>query len=212
MQETIQKNRSEFFKDKVYTQLLTIFVLCFVFVIMMVAMYRALVLRPGVIYFKTDDSVSVFNTVSLKDPLDMRKDDITYWASQTTARLFNINYISVTDQIERLSNNFDEVGWQKFKQLLVDKRLLVPIVNERQVMHGTPSEVPVLSSSGVVNEVYTWTVIVPLEISYNGRGRYPTKSKMTLAIEIIRSQINQESPQGIVIHNIQLVSKSGKKT
>lgn len=211
MQEKIQSNRSEFFKDKVYTQLLTIFVMCFVFIIMMLAMYRALVVRPGVIFFKTDDSVSVFNSVSLQDSLGMKKEDITYWASQTTARLFNINYIEIADQIERLSNNFDEIGWQRFKQLLVDKKLLSPIVNDRQVMHGTPSAVPTLNTFGLVNGVYSWTVIVPLEISYSGRGRYPTKSKMTLAVEVVRSQINQESPQGIVIHNIQLVTESGKK-
>ena len=89
--------------------------------------------------------------------------------------------------------------------------MLSPIVNDRQVMHGAPSAVPILNTSGVVNGIYSWTVIVPLEISYNGRGKYPTKSKMTLAVEIIRSQINQESPQGIVIHNIQLVTESGKK-
>jgi len=75
---------------------------------MILAMYRALVVRPGVIFFKTDDSVSVFNSVSLQDSLGMKKEDITYWASQTTARLFNINYIEIADQIERLSNNFDE--------------------------------------------------------------------------------------------------------
>ena len=51
-----------------------------------------------------------------------------------------------------------------------------------------------------------------VEISYNGRGRYPTKSSMTLAIEIVRTRINQESPQGIVIHNIQLVTDRSKKT
>lgn len=212
MESKIQSNRSEFFKDKVYTQLLTIFVMCFVFFIMLLAMYRALVIRPGEIYFKTDESVSVFQSVSTKDSLGLKKVDITYWASQTVARLFDINYINVTDQIEQQSNNFDELGWQRFKRLLVDKKLLSPIVNERQVMHGTPSAVPNLNSSGVINGVYTWSVIVPIELSYNGRGRYPSKSAMTLAVEIVRTRINQESPQGIVIHNIQLVSESGKKT
>ncbi len=212
MKEKLQNNRSEFFKDKVYSQVLTIFVLCFVFLIMLLAMYRALVVRPGVIFFKTDDSVSVFDSVSPTDDLGMKKVDITYWASQTTARLFNINYINITDQIERRSNSFDELGWQRFKQLLVDQKLLSPIVNDRQVMHGSPSAVPVLNNSGIVNGVYTWAVIVPLEISYNGRGRYPTKSSMTLAIEIVRTRINQESPQGIVIHNIQLVTDRSKKT
>ncbi|MEE2769819.1 MAG: DotI/IcmL family type IV secretion protein [Pseudomonadota bacterium] len=211
MQEKIQTNRSEFFKDKVYTQLLTIFVLCFVFLIMSLAMYRALVLRPGEVYFKTDDSVSVFLTVSNKDPLGLSKADINYWASQTTAELFDVNYINITNQIEMKANNFDELGWQRFKRLLVDNKLLGPVVNDRQVMHGTPSGVPVLSSSGIVNGVYRWSVLVPLQISYSGKGRYPTKKSMKLAIEIARTNINQESPQGIVIHNIQLVSESGKK-
>ncbi|MDG2347993.1 MAG: DotI/IcmL family type IV secretion protein [Gammaproteobacteria bacterium] len=179
---------------------------------MLLAMYRALVVRPGVIFFKTDDSVSVFDSVSPTDDLGLKKVDITYWASQTSARLFNINYINVTDQIERRSNSFDELGWQRFKQLLVDQKLLSPIVNDRQVMHGSPSAVPVLNNSSIVNGVYTWSVIVPLEISYSGRGRYPTKSSMTLAIEIVRTRINQESPQGIVIHNIQLVTERSKKT
>ena len=100
MQEKIQTNRSEFFKDKVYTQLLTIFVLCFVSLIMSLAMYRALVLRPGEVYFKTDDSVSVFLMVSDKDSLGLSKSDINYWASQTTAKLFDVNYINITNQIE----------------------------------------------------------------------------------------------------------------
>lgn len=212
MQDKTQENRSEFFKDKVYTQLLSIFVMSLVLVVFSLTLYRAMVLRPGTIYFKTDDSVSVFNNVKLTDPLQLKKVDITYWASQTTASLFNVNYINVVEQIERKSNFFDEVGWVRFKKLLVDKNLLSPIVNDRQVMHGTPSGVPVLNSSGLVNGVYSWSVIVPLQISYNGRGRYPSKSDMTLAIDVVRSQINQESPQGIVIHDIQLVKKVGKNT
>ena len=79
-------------------------------------------------------------------------------------------------------------------------------------MHGTPSGVPVLNSSGLVNGVYSLVSDCAFKISYNGRGRYPSKSNMTLAIDVVRSQINQESPQGIVIHDIQLVKKVGKNT
>ena len=124
MQDKTQENRSEFFKDKVYTQLLSIFVMSLVLVVFSLTLYRAMVLRPGTIYFKTDDSVSVFNNVKLTDPLQLKKVDITYWASQTTASLFNVNYINVVEQIERKSNFFDEVGWVRFKKLLVDKNFL----------------------------------------------------------------------------------------
>lgn len=210
MADKIQTNRSEFYKDRVSLQLIIIGLMIFVFVVMSCALYRALVLRPGTVYFKTDDATSVFVDVSLADPLELKKRDINYWASQTVAALFNVNYINVVNQIESKSDMFDELGWERFKQLLVDQKLLEPIVNQRQVMHGTPSGVPVLDKNGVMGGRYTWQVVVPIEVSYSGRGRYPSKGGLTLAVEVVRSAINEESPEGIVIHNIQLVSERGK--
>jgi len=209
---TIQHDRTEFYKDSVYYQMLSIIVLSLVLIVMSCALYRSIVKRPATRYFKTDDSGSVFEAVSLKDDLGFKDIDITYWASQKAASLFNINYINVVKQIESKSHLFDEIGWGKFKNVLVDQNLISPIVNRRQIMHGVPSGVPTVNTRGVVNGHYSWTVIVPLDISYYGQGRFPSSKRFKFALGVVRSAINQETPQGLAIHDIALINEVAKKT
>lgn len=208
----VQQDRVEFYKDSVFGQMLSIIVLTLVLIVISLALYRSIVMRPATRYFKTDESGSVFQAVSLKDDLGFKDIDVTYWTSQKTASLFNINYINVVKQIESKSNLFDEIGWEKFKRLLVDQNLISPIVNKRQIMHGVPSGVPTVNSRGVLNGRYSWTIVVPIDVSYSGQSRFPTTKRFKFAVNIVRSSINQETPQGLAIHNIALINEVGKKT
>ena len=57
-----------------------------------------------------------------------------YWSAQTIARVFTFDYINFYKTFEENSPVFTMKGWNSFKKVLVEKDLVRPVVNQREVL------------------------------------------------------------------------------
>jgi hypothetical protein len=169
---------------------------------------RAYLVRNNKIYFAADNSGSVFDKIPLDSPIGLTRSDVSYWSAQTIARVFTFDYINFYKTFEQNSAIFTMKGWESFKKVLVEKDLVRPVVNRRVVLTAKPSDVPKFGFTGVNNGKYVWQMQIPLKLEFNGSTNFAQSYDLVLVVDVVRSEVNELTPYGLSIDNIQVLSFS----
>ncbi|MAJ82509.1 MAG: hypothetical protein CMF41_06300 [Legionellales bacterium] len=205
-QDIIQANRGSFFKDGLHLQMLSIVIIGLSLFVTFLTIGRAYLVRNNQIYFAADNSGSVFDKIPLDSPIGLTRSDVSYWSAQTIARVFTFDYINFYKTFEENSGVFTMKGWNSFKKVLVERDLVRPVVNQRVVLTASPSDVPRFGFTGVSNGRYVWQMQVPLKLQFNGSTNFARTSNLVLVVQVVRSKVNDLTPYGLSIDDIQVLS------
>jgi intracellular multiplication protein IcmL len=134
--------------------------------------------------------------VSLGQPILTNK-AILSWASTSVTEVLTFGFNNYNERIDAASNRFTESGFYSFAKALISSEFIDSITKNQQVFTAAPAGPPVLVSEGLVDEVYTWTVEVPI-IRTTVAGNKTSPQKQTIVLDLVRVP-TKISPWGIGI-------------
>ncbi len=206
MKPDIQQHRAKFFTDGIFFQFLAIILQGLLIFLSVLVYFRAEDHRSNRLYFEADDSGSVFKAIPLDSPLGLTRLDITFNTVMNIQSVFQFGFVDTLQTIQNRSNLFTGRGWDKFRRLLVDQNLVVPVIDNRLLLSSVPADVPSIAFSGLVNNVYSWQVVVPIQLNFSGRQSFIQGKRLNLVVQVIRTAVTSDTPDGIIIDNIEVLN------
>lgn len=122
------------------------------------------------------------------------------WAAETAIAAFTYSFVDYREELQASSGFFTAGGWSQFLNALQSSNNLVAIKAKSMVLSAQAINPPTLLKKGVVNNVYSWRVEVPVLVTYQNDTEFTQQYNMVI-MQIVRvSSLN--SPKGIGIEQL----------
>lgn len=108
---------------------------------------------------------------------------ILNWVSKNVPNIYALDFVNYRQELNHVEQYFTAQGWSQFQTAFAGQ--LDNVRNEKLVMSAVPSDVPVVTGSGVFSGVYKWQVQVPMVISLQ-KGNTITTQHVLLTIVVDR--------------------------
>ncbi len=188
--------RNAFYKDN-FRKLTTIF-----FVSMLLNLVLALILIFGSFhkaqsyYFEASNDGKLVFTQPLSIPV-FKDTEVLAWVNQTMPLLFQIDFLNYRRQYLFLRDYFTDVGWMQFIKAITPTMKM--ITTQKYTVSAKASDVPAITSQGVVNGIYSWQVQVPLTMIY---ALGPQENEKPITYTVIIQRVNNKTGQALGIAQI----------
>ena len=123
------------------------------------------------------------------------------WAEVATRTAYNFDFAHHQQQLQQAKSYFTADAWQQFLKALKTSGLLANVVQNKQVMNSVVSGPPVILSQGVIDGRYTWTLQMPLLLTYNTANEVE-KGHLLVTLRVSRVPV-LSAPKGIQITGFQ---------
>lgn len=147
---------------------------------------------PGNYFFATTEMGQLIPLAATSQPL-VSDTTVLNWVSNNVPKIYQIDFINYRTQLNQLQGYFTPSGWQSFVNAYSGQ--LKNLVDQKLVMSATPTDVPVITGSGVFSGVYKWQVQMPLVINLQ-QGDTQTTQKVLLTIVVDR--VNNVASQQVL--------------
>jgi hypothetical protein len=161
--------------------------------------FGADLLRPKQTYYVDgpDKSMEVF---PLTEP-NVTSASLVNWITQAITSAYTIDFYHYQDTINGLKQYFTVDGYQNFLNALNSSGSLNKIINEKLIVSAVAINSAVILSEGMMNNVYTWKIQLPLLLTYQGAS--PTSTQKTVAVSVLVTRVpTNQAPKGIGIAQI----------
>jgi len=105
------------------------------------------------------------------------------WVSKNVPNIYALDFVNYRQELNSAQKYFTSQGWSQFQTAFAGQ--LDNVRNEKLVMSAVPSDVPIVTGSGVFNGVYKWQVQIPMVISLQ-KGSTITTQHVLLTIVVDR--------------------------
>lgn len=139
------------------------------------------------------------------DQAGIPKDQLLKWSSDTLTTLYTYDFQNVTQTMQNSRSYFTKKGYDEYQTALQISQWLPIIQRKKYDVLPILNDSPTLLSEGVTDNVYTWSVQIPLVLYL--RGPYDmSKQAKTVVIKIKRTTL-ADSPSGLLIDAFEFKSK-----
>ena len=140
-----------------------------------------------------------FQDVSL-DKSNMTKAELLDWATDTLTIIYSYDYANIDQVLAFSKRYFTEPGFNAYIKALEDSKNIQAIKDKKFIVSAVAKGPAVLLKEGVVNNIYTWSVKVPMAVTYANDAQSFVQTIEATA-SIVRSA-NPTHRMGVAIHEL----------
>lgn len=154
-------------------------------------------------YFYTDGKGTPREVYPLDHPV-MSDSDLIIWTVGSVAAVFSINFKDYRTQLNHAAEHFTDNGWVAFGNAFKSVGNLEKIKIARLVGSATPERSAVIHSQGVVGNLYTYKIEIPMIVAFENDNVNNDNQHVIVSVVVIRT-IAPDHPDGIAIDQIVVV-------
>jgi len=139
-------------------------------------------------------SVEVF---PLTEP-NVTPSSLIKWATMAATSAYTIDFFHYKDNIEALREYFTIDGFKDYQKSLDVNNTITKIVKEGLIVSAVATGTAVILEEGLMNDIYTWKIQVPLLLNYQGASTTSTTKSIAVALLVTRVPTDK-APKGIGI-------------
>ena len=153
-------------------------------------------------YFYTDGKGTPREVYPLDHPV-MSDSDLILWTVSAVCAVFAVNFKDYRTQLNKASERFTDRGWIAYAVAFKTVGNLDKIKESRLIGSAVPEKAPLINNQGVVGDVYTYKIEIPLVVTYEN-DNVTNAQHLSVSVVVIRT-IAPDHPDGIAIDQITAV-------
>jgi intracellular multiplication protein IcmL len=198
--------RNEFYRDS-YRRILSVLLFFSLISVLLVGALAFLELtEPLPKYYATLSNGRIVPMQALSEPT-VTSDYIMQWSSMTMRAAYNLDFVNYQTQLNQAQPYFTADGWNAFMGALNGTGVIDSLQTNKLILAAVVSDTPIVLNRAIINGHYTWSVQVPLLITYSSASENK-KQKIIITMTIVRVS-GLDTPQGIQINNISESTATG---
>ena len=165
----VVKLRRNFYRDSYRIVIILLFVALLVIAgLVWVVSYQASH-KPTPKYFATTTKGTLIPLVPLSSP-NLNNQSVIAWVTTAATNIYDYSFMNYRTTFNRNQQYFTTGGWNAFLGQLRNSKTINKVIQDKLIVQGSPTGVPVITRQYDDNGVYTWAVQLPFVISYTGPG------------------------------------------
>ena len=188
--------RNKFYQDGVHRLFLILMISIILNILGVYFIYYIYSHPPAPVYFPTSSNGRIAPLIPLNKP-NMTDQEINQWANLAIIASYSYNYVNYRSELEAASQFFTGEGWNTFIGALKSSNNLQAIIDNKFVVSAVATEAPVIEQKGIINNVYSWRVRMPILVTYQSSTLYSQTPLMINMLISRESTLN--TPKGIGI-------------
>lgn len=160
--------------------------------------------QPTPKYFATTSSGKLIPMVPLDEP-NLSNQAILQWAATAASSLYTYNFVNYRDVFSSNAQYFTRGGYSAFLNQVSDSRNLGAVTSKKLMLTGVPAGAPVITDASNVDGIYTWTIQVPIVVTYQSLST--KRNASLLLIMQVKRLSTLDSKYGIGISNLVVEEK-----
>ena len=123
------------------------------------------------------------------------------WVTLAITSAYTLDFYGYGETLEDLKQYFTLDGYQNFLNALEASGSLNRIIRDKLVLTAVATDPAIVLEEGLMNNVYTWRIQIPLLLNYQGAST--TATQQTIAVSVLVTRVpTSEAPKGIGIAQI----------
>ena len=147
-------------------------------------------------FFATTSDGRLLEMIALDQP-NLPPSKILTWATDASTETMTFGFNDYRKRLQDASRFFTRNGWQTFNDALSKSNMLELVTGNQQVVTAVARSAPVITDAGLVDNVYRWTVQIPLNITYQVGNKEENRPQLITLVIVRVSTL--ETPDGIAI-------------
>lgn len=157
-------------------------------------------MRDKQTYFVTSVSGDAKEVFPLTEP-NVTPTSLINWVTLAVTSSYTLDFYGYEQSLNELKQYFTLDGYQNFITSLNESGSLKKIIKDKLVVTAVPINTAIVLQEGIMDNVYTWKIQIPLLVNYQGASTTSTKKTIAVSVLVIRVPTNQ-APKGIGIAQI----------
>lgn len=150
-------------------------------------------------FYATTTTGRVIPLKSLSMPVVTNK-YLLQWAALAVRSCYNLTFDNYSSQLRQASSYFTTTGWSALMSAMKKSGVIDSLKNNKLLMSAVVDGHPVILNEQVVHDRYTWSVQLPLLVSYTSANEHK-KSKFIVRLNIMRVPV-LDTAKGILINKV----------
>lgn len=142
--------------------------------------------KPEPRYFATRAEGGILPLTAISEPI-LTANDVSNFATKAVSRALTFDFANYRSDLTDSQKYFDQpAGWENYLRALETSSMLKFVINRRLVSTAVANGAAIIASGVDANGRYSWTVQVPLTVTYQSASE---KSTSNLMAEVIVSRV-----------------------
>jgi len=152
--------------------------------------------KPQPIYFATNENGSLLQMIPLDQPY-ITDDQLLRWSVEAATAAYSFNFLDYQNNLQQARKYFTEEGFKNYYEALQNSGNLSTVQDKRLVVKATVSDIPLITTKGMLNGRYVWKVQVPMIVRYVSAG---AEFKQPILVELLIGRVSTlDSAAGVAI-------------
>lgn len=156
-------------------------------------------LRPQQTYFLDGPSGEI-EVFPLSEP-NVTPSSLLKWVTQAVTSIYTLDFYNYNENLESAKQYFTIEGHENYLKALNASGSLNKIINDKLVESAVAIDTAVILQEGIMNNVYSWKIQLPLLLTYQGASTSSTQK--TIVVNVLVTRVPTDlAPKGIGIAQI----------
>lgn len=164
--------------------------------------------RPQQKYFVDATTGETTEVFPLSEP-NVTSSALLNWATLAATSAYTLDFVHYEENLNALKEYFTTTGYDDYMSALKASGSLDKIISDRLIRSAVATNTAVILDESSPRGVYTWTIQVPLLITYQGSSETTTQEQYAVTMLVTRVP-TEEAPKGIGIAQITYTNLQGK--
>jgi intracellular multiplication protein IcmL len=192
----IVKHRNDFQRDAHHRVLLALLLSVILNALLGLTFVYLVEHPPSPQYFATTINGRITPLIPLDQP-NMPPSTLLQWANSAAIAAYTYNFVNYRQELQSASEFFTPDGWNQFIGALNSSNNLKAVLDKKLVVSAVAIGAPVILDQGVLNGTYTWTVQMPMLVTYQSASQ---NAEQKIVVKIVVQRISTlNSARGIGI-------------
>lgn len=157
--------------------------------------------RPKQSYFVDTPNNGTSREVFPLDEPNVTPSSLINWVTLAVTSAYTLDFYGYQDTLEELKQYFTLDGYQNFLNALDASGSLRKITRDKLVLTAVATDPAIVLQEGLMNNIYTWKIQIPLLLNYQGASTTSTQQNVAVSVLVTRVPTS-EAPKGIGIAQI----------
>lgn len=176
--------RNNFYRDSYRKVMSTLLFALIIIAALVTALVYVITHPPEPKYFATTIQGRITPLVPLSQP-NTSPSALLQWANTAAIAAYSYNFVNYRQELQAASEFFTPDGWQEFLGAIKETRNLEAVIEKKLIVSAVATGAPIILQEGLLNDVYTWRVQMPMLITYQSASQY-SQQAVTVTMLITR--------------------------
>lgn len=198
--------RNDFYRDGFKKITFALFTITGAVALAIIVSFYLLTSHPAPVNFAVGNDWRLLPDVPTDRPY-LKEADLVQWVSRVVQNLFTYDFADYTDELNSQQQYFTANGWKLYNTQLNTYANASDIAAGKLFVTGSPAGAPIIFNQGLVSDVYTWEIHMPINIRYDSLTGHNTVP-LVLQIWVVRTSTLNDLA-GVKIDNIVITKGQG---